>query len=243
MCFAFTDLAPFLVITGFAFFSFWGIKWLVFYSFFNPIMASKTKDSSDEYEFTLDIYIPPEVLPQTTAQAKNTELLLIDTDTNMEDNSPTSNQNQPNNDSPMAESENDSSDNDNDDDELPYEIKQDDEIDNLPHYPIDNKIFQVHEDDIDWKRENRDSRSFCGPFIHNPSTIIDLTNPKLELFFNQLFDDKMWTIIMEATNEYSRMKSNTPQGKTYIHTYIHTNAIFKKNLFRLIIKNSIMNFR
>ena len=56
-------------------------------------MASKTKDSSDEYEFTLDIDIPPEVLPQTTAQAENTELLLIDTDTNMDDNSPNSNQN------------------------------------------------------------------------------------------------------------------------------------------------------
>ena len=50
-------------------------------------MASKTKDSSDKYEFTLNIDIPPEVLPQTTAQAENTELSLIDTDTNMDDNS------------------------------------------------------------------------------------------------------------------------------------------------------------
>ena len=54
-------------------------------------MASKTKDSSHEYEFTLDIDIPPEVLPQTTAQAENTELSLMDTDTDIEDNSPTSN--------------------------------------------------------------------------------------------------------------------------------------------------------
>ena len=114
-------------------------------------MASKANESSDEYEFRMDIDIPPEVLAQKTFQAENTELSLMDTHTDIHDNSLNSNQNQPDNDSSQPESENDTSDNDNDDDEVPYEIEQDVEIGNLPHYPIDNKIFQVHEEDIDWK--------------------------------------------------------------------------------------------
>ena len=124
-------------------------------------MASKANESSDEYEFRMDVDIPPEVLAQNTLQAENTELSLMDTDTDIHNNSPTSNQNEPNNDSSQPESKKDTSDNDNDDDEVPYEIEQDVEIDNLPHYPIDKKIFQVHEEDIDWKSENRDSGSSC----------------------------------------------------------------------------------
>ena len=83
------------------------------------------------------------------------------------------------------------------DDELPYEIDDTEPHKNLLHYPIDNKIFEVDERDVKWKREDRDGESSCGPFLSNSSTIIDLTDPTPELFFNQLFDNRMWTIITD----------------------------------------------
>ena len=59
--------------------------------------------------------------------SENTELSLMDTHTDIHNNSPNSispnfNQNQPNNDSSEPESKNHTSDNDNDEDEVPYEI-------------------------------------------------------------------------------------------------------------------------
>ena len=81
-----------------------------------------------------------------------------------------------------------------------YEIGNDfDEDENLPSYPIDNMQFDVHEKDTleGWVHENRDSGSSTGPFMTQSSTIIDLTNPTPEHFFNQLFDNRMWTIIAE----------------------------------------------
>ena len=54
-----------------------------------------------------------------------------------------------------------------------------------------------------WIHEDHGSGSSIGPFLSFSSTIIDLTNPTLELFFNELFDERMWTIIAEATNAYA----------------------------------------
>ena len=71
------------------------------------------------------------------------------------------------------------------DEEMPFEIVDTQPRENLPHYPIDNKIFEVHETDVDWKKEHTDSGSSCGPFSSYSSTIIDLTHPTPELFFNQ----------------------------------------------------------
>ena len=58
-------------------------------------------------------------------------------------------------------------------DEMPREIIDILQRENLPHYPIDNKIFEVHESDVDWKKEDMDSGSSCGQFLSYSSTIID----------------------------------------------------------------------
>ena len=88
---------------------------------------------------------------------------------------------------------------------------------NLPQYPIDNKMFDVPEQDIlnNWEWKHCDTGSSFGPFITEASTIIDLNDPVPELFFNSLFDNRMWTIITEATNSYAHAKSITPQGIYY----------------------------
>ena len=84
----------------------------------------------------------------------------------------------------------------------------------MPQYPIDNKIFDVPEQDIlnNWERKDHNTGSSFGPLITEESTIIDLNDPVPELFFNSL---RMWTIITEATNSYACTKSNTPQGNYY----------------------------
>ena len=192
-------------------------------------MSSCSNKQFNEYEFGLEIDIPQEVLCQSNEDNGSTDLSLNEQNPAIESHS----NNSPNDTS--MESENQSSGDENDpmqdeldddidnDDEMPHEIVDIQPHENFPHYPIDNKIFEVHETDVDWKKEDMDSGSSCGPFLSYSSTIIDLTNPTPELFFNQLFDNRMWTIITEATNAYARTKSNTTQGKihTYTHTYIH----------------------
>ena len=145
-------------------------------------MASQSNKLFDEYEFRLDIDIPQEVLCQSNEDNGSTDLSpneqnpAIESDSNNTPNDINHN---------SMESENQSLGDENDamqdeidedidnDDELPYEIVDTQPHENLPHYPIDNKIFEVHERDLDWKRKDRDSGSSCGPFLSDSSTIID----------------------------------------------------------------------
>ena len=72
-------------------------------------------------------------------------------------------------------------------------------------------MFDVPEQDIlnNWEWKHHDTGSSFGPFI------TDLNDPVSELFFNSLFDNRMWTIITEAMNSYTHTKSITPQGIYY----------------------------
>lgn len=87
--------------------------------------------------------------------------------------------------------------NDSDHNEVSIDVQ--DDAHNLPNYPIDNIQFEMNEKDTleGWIYEDIDSGS-CGPFLSSLSTIIDLTDPVSELFFYQLFDERMWTIISDA---------------------------------------------
>ena len=157
-------------------------------------MASHSNKHFDEYEFRLDIDIPQGVL--CNEHNRTPELSLNEPNPAIETHS----NNSPNDTS--VESENQSSGDENDpmqdelhdthnDDEMPYEIVDIQARENLPHYPIDNKVFEAHETDVNWKKEHMGIGSSCGPFLSYSSTIIDLTRPTPELFFNQLFDNRM----------------------------------------------------
>ena len=78
-------------------------------------------------------------------------------------------------------------------------------------------MFDVPEQDIlnNWEWKHRDTGSSFGPFITEASTIIDLNDPVPELFFNSLFDNRIWTTITEAMNSHACTKSITPQGIYY----------------------------
>ena len=84
----------------------------------------------------------------------------------------------------------------------------------LPTYPCENIPVNLVQNDLEeeWITEQIDSGSSYGPFLVHSSTIIDITDPKPELFFNQLFNDRMWTIISDATNDYARSKCFNMQG-------------------------------
>ena len=167
-------------------------------------MASGT---IDEYEFSMEIDIPEEILTQYEINQQNSVLWLSDNEQEIDSN-------ETNNSQSESEVSNDS---DNDSDHYKVTIDEQETVDNVPNYPIDNVHFDVNEKDTleGWIHEDRDSRSSCGPFLMSPSTIIDLTDPVPKLFFNQLFDDKMWTIISNATNNYAQSKANTPEGNRF----------------------------
>ena len=93
-----------------------------------------------------------------------------------------------------------------------YDIESDTE--DLPSYSIANKNIDLLPEDRTngWLYEEFDNNSMCGPFLSTSScTVNESENP--EAFFNSLFDDRMWTIISDATNTYARQKSGNTHGK------------------------------
>ena len=111
-----------------------------------------------------------------------------------------------------SSSESEQSGDDDDDGNEYYQIEnQAQDVEQLPIYPIDNHIVQLYEDDEadGWKVEQNDVNLWsCGPFLGYPSTIVDIVPPpKPETFFNALFDERMWSVISEATNSYASSKS------------------------------------
>ena len=90
-----------------------------------------------------------------------------------------------------------------------YEIDTDSDEEELPMYPITND-----QDDIvsDWNHEILDSGPQLGPFLGHTETNINDPDGKPEVFFNGIFDDRMWTILSEATNTYARSKCQSCGG-------------------------------
>ena len=106
-----------------------------------------------------------------------------------------------------------------------YEIETNSDEEELPTYPLTNfemTIFQndmphllMHEVDDElneWKYETIDSGPLTGPFLSKSSSNITDLHGEPEIFFNSLFDERMWTILADATNNYARCKSQTIHG-------------------------------
>ena len=118
-----------------------------------------------------------------------------------------------------------------------YTISSDSDDEELPSYHITNKemtIFEcwdrdnnilidkqcwennilIEQDDelCNWKHEMLDSGPSTGPFQSTSYTNVENPDKKPEVYFNSLFDKRMWTVISEATNVYARSKRVTPTG-------------------------------
>ena len=106
-----------------------------------------------------------------------------------------------------------------------YEIDTDSDDEELPTYPITNlditeflndlpELVPFDPEDVvsDWDHEILDSGPQTGPFHgHAETTILD-PDGKPEVFFNALFDERMWTILSESTNTYARSKCQVNGG-------------------------------
>ena len=66
----------------------------------------------------------------------------------------------------------------------------------------------ILEGDIDngWEKPDIDELPDQGPFIGTPGLNLDTESRKPEDFFNYFFDDRMFTIIADATNDYTHKK-------------------------------------
>ena len=106
-----------------------------------------------------------------------------------------------------------------------YKLSTDSEDNDLPTYPINNLEMTVVEgtetnellidiDDManDWSHEIIDSGPSYGPFISFRYTNIQNPQMKPKVFFKSLFDERIWTIITDATNAYARSKRVTQDG-------------------------------
>ena len=106
-----------------------------------------------------------------------------------------------------------------------YEVSTDSEDDDLPSYSINNlemTIVEGNEDNIlvkevedtlnHWCDEMIDSGPSYGPFFGSTYTNIQNPHGKPEVFFESFFDERMWTIIADATNVYARAKRVTEDG-------------------------------
>ena len=63
-------------------------------------------------------------------------------------------------------------------------------------------------EDIDngWEKQDINEVPDQGPFIGTPGLNLDTEIRKPEDFFNNFFDDRMFTIIGDATNDYAHKK-------------------------------------
>ena len=110
-----------------------------------------------------------------------------------------------------------------------YEIDTDSDEEELPTYPLTNfEVSTFHNDmphivrnileyDVDdevneWEYEEIDSGSSTGPFLSKSTSHITDLHGRPEVFFDALFDERMWTILSDATNTYARAKCTSPQG-------------------------------
>ena len=85
----------------------------------------------------------------------------------------------------------------------------------LPQIPLMNYNCDVeHEEDFGngWEWTERDPESSCGPFIGQPGLLIQPATHTPEGFFNLLFDQSMWTLLVQQTNIYARQRIQQLRG-------------------------------
>ena len=85
----------------------------------------------------------------------------------------------------------------------------------LPQIPLMNYNHDVkQEEDFrnGWEWTERDPGSSCGPFIGQPGLLIQPATHTPEGFFNLLFDQSMWTVLVQQTNIYARQRIQQLRG-------------------------------
>ena len=105
-----------------------------------------------------------------------------------------------------------------------YEIDTDSEDDELPRYSLNNfevtfysdmqhvLQFDVDDEVNEWEYEEIDNGPSTGPFLSKSTCNVSDPHGHPEVFFNSLFEDRMWTILSDSTNAYARSKCRSPNG-------------------------------
>ena len=79
---------------------------------------------------------------------------------------------------------------------------------------VDATSIQCYDQDVvldqdvenGWKKPEINEIPDHGPFLDTPVPNLDTESRKREDFFNNFFDDRMFTVIADATNEYTHKK-------------------------------------
>ena len=107
----------------------------------------------------------------------------------------------------------------------------------LPEIPIINYAGDVeHKEDFGngWELTEKDPGSSCGPFISQPGLLIEPASQTPEGFFNLLFNNSMWTLLVQQTNIYARLRIQQLRGIIlYLFLLYFVYKIGSKSLFLL----------
>ena len=95
----------------------------------------------------------------------------------------------------------------------------DNDLPEILHYNQDDQLN-------DWDYKEIESGPSCGPFQGNSRTNISDPDGKPEVFFNSLFDDRMWTVLADSTNMYARSKTTRGRGNRCLDS---THPEYKKH--------------
>ena len=125
-------------------------------------------------------------------------------------------------------------------DDYEMDVEPDNTNHQLPSYNITNFLMTNLENDApalllldendhynEWEYESIDSGPAYGPFLEICRTPIEDPDGNLDVFFNELFDEHMWSTIAQSTNTYARSKANTSTGNRCSDP---TNPNYKKTL-------------
>ena len=90
-------------------------------------------------------------------------------------------------------------------DDYEMDVESDNINHQVPCYNITNFLMTNLENDDynEWEYESTDSRPAYGPFLQTCRTPKEDPNGNPEVFFNELFDEHMWSTIAQDTDTYS----------------------------------------
>ena len=110
-------------------------------------------------------------------------------------------------------------------DDYEMDVEPDNINHQLPCYNITNFLMTNLENDDpalllldennhynEWEYESTDSGPACSSFLETCRTPIEDLNGNPKVFFNELFDEHMWSTVAQATNTYVQSKATTPTG-------------------------------
>ena len=82
---------------------------------------------------------------------------------------------------------------------------------------IPNDVENELDYEIGWEWIEEDTGPLIGPYTGFRQCLLDPVKNKPQDFFNEMFDERMYTIISEETNKYAHRRKQNRKYKNFIY--------------------------